>query len=457
MEDEGSTTFIEDEYFKHKLMNNGLNYIIALQDMNEDNDCPGLDKTVIPMKLNDPTLKPGDIVAPASFKMFPLRCVSQRAERAGIGWIYNFEYNTANNNEFYPKDLLTANEKWEKLFNAVGEATGQRGSFKSSLTKGWIEYAGNMTTLSKSVKVTDKATAQFLHFDFQTAGINPMVKQELNGYDQIINYLEAEFLTQCPMEEENYYLWGTANSAPLTKSSAIDESSGYHVNIGSGFFQHATYGPMRQYSPKAFDIEEIGTELISLVNQRVSYDDYNWVGLFGGRAAQLFMNDAKKKYGMAAYATHFSDMTGSAEAVDKVNRQGVQFPTKQFTKFNMDPYGSIRVSHWRDLDSPQFMGGDLKYDGSPISSWWIFFLNLGLKGSSKKNIEKIVKKNSEMYAYVCGTWTPRGPISNMSQDERNKYRASHTGAYYSLEWQKTVGFNMRDTSNMLWYIPNIGL
>ena len=454
MDREGSTTYIDEEYYTYKMRNDGMNYVISLQDMNEDTDCPGLAGEPFPLVLSDGTLKYGDILAPANEKMYQVRIVSARAETYGVGWIYNVEYRTGNDGDYFPKDLLKANEKWEKLYHAVGEATSIRGSFKSSLTKGWIQYGGNLTTLSKSVTVTDKATAQFLRFDF-TSGGNPMIRQDLP--EKVISFIEAEFVMQTKMEEEQYLLWGTANSAPLTASKAIDESSSYHVNIGSGFFQHASYGNIRQYSAKRFDTEQLANELFTMADQRIRYEDYNWVVIGGRRFVQMVMSDMKKKYGLAAYLTKFSDMTGPAEAIDKTNREGVEFPTKQFTKLNFDPYGSIRIGHWRDLDSYQFLGPDLQYEGSPLSSWWGFCLNIGLRGSSKKNIEKLVKRNSEMFAYVCGTWTPRGPVNNMDATSRSMYNvATHRGAKYDLEWQKTVGFSMRDVNNMMWWVPNVG-
>lgn len=459
MEEEGETIYIDEEYFSHKLMDNGINYIIAVQDMNEDDECPGIDGKPFPVKLNDGTLKYGDFIAPASFKMYPVRIVSHRAEKVGMSYIYNVEYITANDNEYYPKSALRANIKWEKMWHAVGEATSLRGSFKSSMTKGWVEYAGNMTTISKSVKVTDKAHHQFLRFEFEKNSLgNPNVIPKALP-DQIINYIEAEFIMQLPKEEENFYLWGKANAKPLKQSRATDDSSTYHVNVGNGWFQYATYGPIRTYSPKRFDMEELKTEIVTQVNQRISYDKYNWVAVAGGRAIQLMIDDMNKKYKQGGYVTHHDNVTGSAEAIDKVNRRGVELFTEQFTKINFDPYGSIRLSHWRELDSPQFLGGDLTYDGSPLSSWWIFFLNLGLRGGKAKNIQKIIKRNSEMFAYVCGVLTPRGFVNSLNYEERIKYQpgATHKGAFYELEWQKTIGFNMRDTSNMLWFIPNIGM
>lgn len=454
MDREGTTTTIDEEYFTYKMRNDGMNYIIAVQDLNEDTECPGLAGEPFPVLLGDATLKYGDVIAPANEKMYALRIVSPRGEPGGSGTYYNVEYRTGNDGDFYPKDLLKANVKWEKLFHAVGEATSLRGSFKSTMTKGWIQYGGNLTTLSKSVTVTDKATAQYLRFDFTNGG-NPMIKQDLP--EKVISFIEAEFITQTRKEEETYYLWGTANSAPLTASKAVDESSSYHVNIGSGFFQHASYGNIRQYIPKRFDTEQLANELFTIGDQRIRYEDWNWLILGGRRFVQMVMADMKKKYNLAAFMTKFGDMTEAAPAIDTANRTGVAFPTKQFTKLNFDPYGSITIGHWKELDSYQFLGPDMKYDGSPLASWWGFCLNIGLRGSSKKNIERIVKRNSEMFAYVCGTWTPRGPIDNLDATTRSLYNvASHRGAKYDLEWQKTVGFSMRDVNNMMWWVPNIG-
>lgn len=465
MDTEGTTRVIDTDFFTHKLVADGVNYFISIEDMSEGDDCPGLGHTDITLKFNKDNLNPGDVIAPLGFKQYPIR-VSKPGDKVGIVTNYNGTYEIADQNKYYPKELLRANVKWEKLYHAAGEATSQRGSFSTSLSRGWIEYGGNMTLLTKELKVTDKAHDTFIEFIKMedSKDPNPIVRPDMPR--EIIRLAEAEFVMQTRQEEENYLLWGQNNSKPLTFSSTLDPSSTYPVNIGSGFFQYATYGCMREYTIGAgtnsssvgtIDAEYLKRELVGIVNHRISYDQYNWVAICGGQAAAMLMDDMKKKYGMAAYMTNFTDMTRSAPAIDTVNRQGVEFPTKQFTKMNFDPYGSIRIQHWRDLDDPRFLGGDLMYKGFPISSYWIFFMNLGLRGSSKKNLERLVKRNSEVYAFTCGVYTPLGAINQLADGERNKYTYSSGSkeAAYWLSWQKSIGFNMQDTNNMLWFVPSL--
>lgn len=449
MEDYGTKRTVTTEFFSYKQRFDGHDYMVVLQDLNEDDDCPGKGGDVFPLVLNEGRLKYGDYISPANAKQKQVRVVSQRPEKYGRGYLYKVKF-TSVTGEFFEKRYLTSNTKWEKRFSAAGEATSKRGSFMSSFNKGWVEYGNNMTTLTKEMKVTDKAQATYLVFK------NCFDKAQFGMDDlgeKIVDFAEAEFVAQTHVEQEDFYLWGTANAAPLTASDVDDASSGYHVNVGTGFFGYATYSTTRQYFAGKLSSRYVFDQLQGVVNGRLRFSDYNWIAAGGYKFTEALINSNKREFGMSGFVTNFRDMTTGAEAIDKTNREGVAFNTKQFTKINFDPYGSLLATHWPDLDSPHFFGPDLKLEGHPISSWWGFVFNLGIKGSAKKNIETIEKANSEAYNYIIGMWGPLGP-SNMSSNI-NRRNSSHSGAYYELHWQKTIGFNLRNPEDMVWFYPNV--
>lgn len=449
MEKEGATRTVKQDFYTFKYKSQGTNYSISLQDMNEDDPCPGIGRRPFYIMLNDGNLKASDYIAPLNGRMYPARIISKTPERMGIGFVYTLEYNTGNIDDFYPKEFLAPNQKWQKEYALSGEATAERGSFKSELNLGWVQYGGNLGILTKSASFTDKWQSTYLEFEF-----NSPMKDQIPMLT--VDYAEAEFVMSTEKEENNYMTWGRSNAAPLTKSATIDESSQYHVNSGAGFFQHAAYSRQFNYNRKNFSAKGLFNQILSRVDNRMSYDNYNWYILGGRKFVELFMEDVKRSYGLAAFTTHLTDMTERTKAIDEINRTGLAFPTKQFTKVNFDPYGSLQIGHWRDLDSWQFFGEDLQLDGAPISAYWGFCLNLGLKTSAKKNLEKLVRENSEVFAYKCGVWTPLGPI-NEARNRSNRYVATDTRAAYSLEWQKTVGFNMRNADDMIWWMPAINM
>lgn len=449
MEEYGGKREVVTEYFSYKQRFDGHDYMVVLQDLNEDNPCPGKGGEAFPIVLNDGRLLYSDYISPANLKHKQLRIVSKRNERYGRGWRYMVQFKGAYG-EFFDKKYLASGQKWEKRWAAGGEATSRRGSFMSSFNKGWIEYGNNMTTLTKQAKFTDKAEATYLVFkncfDKAQFGIEDMG-------EKIIDFAEAEFVAQTHVEIEDFYLWGTANSAPLTESDVIDHSSSYHVNIGTGFFGYATYSTTRQYFKRQLTSKYVFDQLQGIVNGRLRFSDYNWVVAGGYRFTEAIINSNKREFGSSGFTLNSTNFTTSAPAIDTTNRDGLAFNTKQFTKINFDPYGSLLATHWPDLDSPHFFGPDNLIDGSPVSSWWGFVFNLGIKGSAKKNIELLEKRNSEVYSYVIGAWGPWGP-SNMGNSNINRRNSSHTGAYWELIWQKTVGFNLRNPEDLVWFYPN---
>lgn len=448
MEGYGTKKTIDYEFFSYKQRFDGHDYMVILQDLNEDDPCPGKGGVEFSIVLNEGRLKYSDYINPANAKNIQARVVSKTREPYGRGWLYKLKYSTVSG-EFFPKKYLKSQTKWEKSWAAAGEATSVRGSFMTSFNKGWIEYGNNMTTLTKQAKFTDKAEAQYLVYmnvyDKAQYGIEDMG-------EKIIDFAEAEFVAQTHQEVEKYFMWGTANAAPLTQSDVIDESSGYHVNVGTGFFGYAAYSTTRQYFIKKLTSKYVFDQLQGVVSGRLRFSDYNWAVAGGYKFIEAIINSNKREFGSSGFTTHFKDVTRPAAAIDTRNREGVAFNTKQFTEINFDPYGSLMATHWPDLDSPHFFGPDLKLEGHPVSSWWGFVFNLGLRGSAKKNIETYEKRNSEAYNFVIGMWGPGGP-SNMNSTV-NRRNSSHPGAWYELHWQNTVGFNMRNPEDMVWFLPN---
>ena len=67
--------------------------------------------------------------------------------------------------------------------------------------------------------------------------------------------------------------------------------------------------------------------------------------------------------------------------------------------------------------------------GLPLTSYYYFIMDYGL-GEGSGNLELIKQRDSEVYTYVCGTWSPAGPINGRTN--RAGFTASHSGRYYEL-------------------------
>jgi hypothetical protein len=454
IEEHSTKRFTDFEFFDYKQRFDGIDYMVVLQDLNEDTECVGLGGEKFPLVLNDSRLKRGDFIGPVNAKGKVIRNVSQRPERYGVGWLYYFEYKTPDDQQYFDSKYLKSNTKWEKAYHLVGEGTSERGSMMSSFNKGWIQKAGNLATLSKETTVTDKAQATYLVF------YNCYDKQQFGMEDlgtKIMDLQEAEFVMQVEQEKQYYYMWGRPLSKPLTNSNTIDESSSYSIQSGTGFFGYAAYSTTEPYHRKKLTSRYVFNTAVSKVNGKIRPMDYNFLAVGGYKFTEALLDSNKQTYGLSGFLNSFKDMTEGAKAIDTKNREGVAFNTKQFVKMNFDPMGSLTVGHWADLDSPHFFGPDLNLDGWPISSWWGFIFNLGLKNSKNMNIELIEKRNSEIFHYLIQSWGPLGPVNSKNS---GMFRSNHVfgagkAASYDLLWQQTIGFNMRNPEGMLWFTPTI--
>lgn len=451
--DEYSTKrFERNEYFKYRQRFDIVDYMVILQDLNEDTECVGLGGLPFSIVLNDGRLKYGDFINPANAKNKHIRNISSRPERYGAGFLYKMEYKTTDDQQYFDKKHLKSNSKWEKSYHLVGEGTSMRGSTMSGFNKGWIEKGGNLATLSKSQKITDKAQSQYLVFQ------GCFDKQQFGMEDigvKIMDLQEANFLMETDKEIQHYLMWGEALSKPLTASDTIDKSSGYHINSGTGFFGYASYSTTVPYHKKKLTSRYVFNEAVAKANGRIRPEDHNYMVVGGYKFVEAILDSNKREYGLSGFVNSFKDFTEGAKAIDTKNREGVAFNTKQFVKMNFDPMGSLTVGHWADLDSPHFFGPDLTLEGWPVSSWWGFIFNLGLKGSERLNIEIIEKEMSEIYSYLIGMWGPLGPVNS---GKSNRFRTNHVfaanaEAAYELHWQKTLGFNMRNPEGMMWFLP----
>ena len=89
--------------------------------------------------------------------------------------------------------------------------------------------------------------------------------------------------------------------------------------------------------------------------------------------------------------------------------------------------------------------------GIPMSSYEFIVLDYGLGSGSGNNISLMQRSNTqEIYTYLCGTWSPAGPIKKGSA-----FTTTHPGRYYQLLWADTYGLRVKDITLTAWFRPSV--
>ena len=75
----------------------------------------------------------------------------------------------------------------------------------------------------------------------------------------------------------------------------------------------------------------------------------------------------------------------------------------------------------------------------------------------KKNINEVVEllkqADSEVYTYICGTWSPAGPINGRTN--RAGFVATHPGRSYELKAADTFGVRIKDVNMCAMMLPAV--
>lgn len=147
---------------------------------------------------------------------------------------------------------------------------------------------------------------------------------------------------------------------------------------------------------------------------------------------------------------------------DKFVKQGAPYPgsnspgykimAPSFLSVDLQPFGSLTFEHLPLLDNRELNGGIVHPDTKlPLTSYMYFIMDYGL--GSQGNIELLRRKDAQAFTYICGIWSPIGPINGATG--RGGYTASHTRRSYSLHATDSFGVRMKDVNLSLLVIPSV--
>lgn len=440
----GNVRVVDREDIFWKLRATGEVQAIATENMNPGVVCPGLQGTEFPIKLDVEWFVPGDVLMPDIAKSHQVIVQSSEPVGDGVNFIYNVVY-AGSLEENFPPELLEPGLNWIKLDSVYGEASAGYGSTIFS-GMSWIEFKTSMTDYGKSVQVTNKAHNVNLRVTYHDD--KGALLQEYP--DQIISYIEAEFLAQVKWEKELRAWYGRSAGKHI-----VDGTIGNHRRVGPGIMEFLERGNRFEYPINGLSLDLFSQFLNNIAFDTVPVNQRNYVIMTGQGGLVEINKLITREFSQSTIKADFNAFVGPGTSYDPSNYKGLKFGTAYFTEFTMFPFGSFKVVHWPSLDNRYLNGGLLHPDtGYPLSSYEFYLLDIGFGQAGKGNVELLKLKESEAFQYVCGMWGPRGPM-NGKVGGTGGLPATHNGRYYTLNYASTEGFRVKDITRTAIFSPAI--
>ena len=79
-------------------------------------------------------------------------------------------------------------------------------------------------------------------------------------------------------------------------------------------------------------------------------------------------------------------------------------------------------------------------------------MDYGLGQGPDSNVLFLKQDNQEVYDYLCGTWTPAGPLN---ANTRNRFTVTSKEKAFTLVHDIKLGFLIKDVNLMAWFRPTL--
>ena len=438
---EGRVREVDADEVEWSLKGSGQIETMATENVMPGVKYPGHNHQEFQIKLDTEVFVPGDILAPEIAKDVNV-IVQYLPVKDGIeDFIYTVVIADMSEDAYFEPELLEPGLKWIKIGATYGEASDAYGSTYFQGNTSYIRFKSDLSEWGKKVEVTNKADQLRL----KAVDVKGFPMKQFP--DQIISMIEAEFLAQAKWEKELMIWYGRAIG-----KTVIDPSSGYHRRMGPGVMEFLEDSNIITYPLGNFSIDMIRDFLQEVGWDTISPENSNIVVKTGRMGMTQADKAIREIYSRLNIQVPFDKWVTSGSKYPGGRGEGFRVKENYFLEVDFFPYGSIRFEHLPLLDNRELNGGQVHPEtGLPLTSYYYFIMDYGL--GSAGNVELLRKRDSEIYTYICGTWSPVGPINGATN--RSGYVASHTRRSYELVAADSFGVRIKDVNLCAMLLPAV--
>lgn len=434
-----TTEFVDAEYIRWSLKGTGQFKVLLLENRQPDNLTPCIGHSMIELRFSHGLWVTGDTIYPESYPSVEFTIVKSEGG-AGSGYIYGLQLKTRNEFEYIEPEILIENSRWCSRGATHSEGSSEYGSSHYKRLGSIINFQTQLGSFSKSHEFSDKA--------YHTA-VRARMKDNQDNYlpssfDQVILFDEANFLLECKYDRAASLFWGRDAGYNI-----LDRTTGYHRRSSAGMLECYEDGNTWEYDEYNFTTDYIEERLRSFFYNRVAPKNAEITFDCGLEFLALVQNALSKKYAVAPVERPYGDYVKSGAAFPGSNQPGKHLTQPQFLGFDMYPYGVVKFRHFPLYDDVEMNGAHVHpKSGRPMTSYWATCSDIGI--GSSQNLKHYVLKNSEYFNYICGSYSPVGPISNTNS---RGFVSTHEGRSYKMIYSIIEATMMMDTKRTIFMHP----
>lgn len=238
----------------------GLPFIV--EDMEVDNDKPGLDGQPFKIKLNENCYSNTDRITADYRDGIELYVASDEIYHEGDGWVYTVQIAAQNRKgTYYPKAWLQPGVQYMKLSNSTGEYDTQKSSISSQgLRTGFMQLEMELGAGERSVTHTITGWADMARIDESKHPQLAFINQRLETMGSTMIYMNRNPQTGAPLPET--LTWQPtvevllrAEMEMMTETDLMWAKGGYvtgsgrrQVRVGAGLYEQLRNGNRYQYN-----------------------------------------------------------------------------------------------------------------------------------------------------------------------------------------------------------------
>jgi len=435
----GRTQNVSSDRIRWILYTDGEYYATGIENPQPELTTPGIHRSTFYIKLDVDWFRPGDTLVADWGKEVPV-VITTDPLPDGYGYLYEVKLSTTDNNAFFPPELLEPGLRWIKTGSFIGEAQVNRGSIQFTDAMPYIEFEVPMSQMGWEMTITDKA-----HRLSKNLRFSPVMEQGARTKDSyMLNSYEAKFIAQTEFEKDYHMTYGRSSDRNI-----LDGITQRHLEIGPGITEFFEEGNVFDYPLYNGSYEQFTNWLQTIWHDRVDPSNRNiqiWTGSGGLRLWQKWGDQVFNSSRTLKTPEYF---LGETEAYAS-GRKGLELNKAQWRTIYTEPFGSITVNYLPILDNTVVNPVKDRF-GLPLSSYEFLIMDYGLGQGPDSNIMFLKQENSEVYTYLCGTYTPAGPLNQSIQGRFNINRKEKA---YTLVHDLTVGTLIKDVNLMAWFRPN---
>lgn len=414
---------------------------------------PGLHRSEFTISLNFGGYSIPDVIYPELSPESQVIVTGSPIHDGAFNWIYNVKLASGTERDWFDPQLLAPGTKWCKMGAAHGEASALYGSFSMS-GMSYLQFESGISSVNKRLQVTDKAH----NLNFSIRKVNASGMPEPNYPARIISELEAVFLKGI-REEKAKTLWlgrSAGSSSNPNVSNIIDQSSGFPILKGPGFQEFLEDGNVYEYPVDNGSIDMFADMIDSIWYDSVPWANRKIVLYTGTGGLKLWESWIAEKFHGYGAQIPFDRVTAptSSGKVAGTTIDTYAFNKPAFTEWRLYPAGTFTVAHLPILDSREVNGHRVHpKTGLPLTSYEFIALDYGIEQGGP-NIELLKRSGAEAMSYLCGMYSPVGPI-NASTGPAKGFTPTHAGSYYELVYKDEFGVLVRNIKRTMWLKPAI--